>query len=265
MSNIVGIVGSSKKEGMTAGLVKSCLQAVENEGVRTKLLYLVDFEIKPCRDCADKTCWEDHECRFSDDSQRLQEIIDSSDGLIIGAPVFYHDVNGTTKNFLDKMRFRQTNGKPALAITMAGGTGKGFILALKTLYHFFFCVSLRSIEGLPVTRFNYEIALREVQSRGRKLAQASYNLRPFESLTERICYYHRLHYMNDDIIEENFYLAQLVVQDAKSKSKPPSTILEEAERAMEKAMNLMEKGQKEKAVTPFMEAYHKGFQARHWN
>jgi len=60
-------------------------------------------------------------------------------------------------------------------------------------------------------------------------------------------------------------LAQLVVQDAKSKSKTPSMILEEAEKAIEKAKDLMEKGQKEKAVTPFMEAYHKGVKARHWD
>jgi len=261
----VGIVGSTKKEGMTAGLVKSSLQGVENEGMKTKLLYLVDFEIKPCRDCAGKTCWEDHKCQFSDDAQKLQEIIDSSDGFIIGAPVFYLDVNGITKNFIDKMRFRQTNGKPALAITMAGGTGKGFILALKSLCHFFFCASLRSIEGLPVTRFNYEIALRQAQSRGRKLAEASQSVQPFENLAQRIEYYHALPHMNDDIIEENFYLAQLVVQDAKSKSKRPSMILEETEKAIEKATNLMEKAQKEKAVPLIMEAYNKGVQARHWN
>lgn len=64
--------------------------------------------------------------------------------------------------------------------------------------------------------------------------------------------------MNDDIIEENFYLAQLVVQDTKFKSRAPSMILKEAEKAMEKAVNLMKKGQKEKAVAPIMEAYNKG-------
>ena len=58
-------------------------------------------------------------------------------------------------------------------------------------------------------------------------------------------------------------MAQLVVQDAKSRSKAPSIALEEAEKAMEKAINLMGEGQKEKAVTPFMEAYHRGVQARH--
>jgi len=94
--------------------------------------------------------------------------VDAADAYVLGAPVYYLDVNGLTKDFMDVISMPNSNGRPALGIVMAGGTGKGLTSALKSIYYFFF-KGLRGIDPLQVSRFNFDQALEEAYGSGKRL------------------------------------------------------------------------------------------------
>ena len=58
--------------------------------------------------------------------------------IVLAAPVYWGDINGMTKTFLDTVRISNCSGKLAMGIAIAGGTGKGLTSGVQTIYRFFF-------------------------------------------------------------------------------------------------------------------------------
>lgn len=160
---------------------------------------------------------------------------------------------------MDRIRCSNSNGKPALGISMAGGTGKGFISALQSIYRFFFCLRLRGIDALPVTRFNYRSALKEARLRGEKLGKSSQERRPFRDLADQLTYYNSLPFMKYDIIGENLFLAQTLLENV----KVGSSVFKEAQLEIVEAKRLISLGKKGETSSHIMAAYNKGVQI--WN
>ncbi|MEW6357379.1 MAG: flavodoxin family protein [Planctomycetota bacterium] len=261
MATVLGIVGSPRKDGLTNRLVQRALEGAASRGAATQLYHLADMEIKPCDGCSTATCWADGNCKYQDDARRLQDAIRNCDALILGAPVYYLDVNSLTKNFMDRMRFGDaTNGKRAMGITIAGGTGKGLILALKTVYHFFLCTGLRGLSPTPVTRFNFEAGLRTVYNNAAALATPPIEAIPFHNLSERIAWTYDLPFMRHDIIDENLYLAKIVA-DSCHKSEKNAEIVARAQASLVQAAQLVEHGRKQEALDHIMSAYEAGVEA----
>jgi len=116
---------------------------------------------------------------------------------------------------MDTVQIRNANGKYALGVAIAGGTGKGLCSAIQSIYHFFYHRQLRGIDPTPVSRFNFEEsrfnfeeALRSLYDSGKKLAEISRNPKPFNDLRERIEYYEKLDYMNYTFLDEILLLAE---------------------------------------------------------
>ena len=256
---VLGIVGSPHVKGLTHELVAKALGGAASLGADVETVSLAEHSIIYCDDDHSE-CWSDGVCRRSEAATTLSKKLDESDAVVLGAPVYYLDVNGLTKNFMDTTRTLNTNGKPALGISMAGGTGKGLTSALKSIYNFFFCIELRGIDPLPVSRFNYKKALLEAYSSGRKLAELSKSRRPFKDLSERITYYHSLKYMNYDIVDENLLLAQQLVENIEPVEEVKS-LLEKARQEYVKAKELVGKGRKTEAVVHIMNSYEAGTKA----
>lgn len=237
--HILGIVGSPHRLGLTSRLVESSLRGCRERGAETRVIHLVDYEIKP---------WTDETRRAPEE---LNTLLRNADGYILGAPVYYLDVNGLTKDFMDTADFGDANGKPGLGISMAGGTGKGLVLAAKSIYYFFFCKGIRGIEPLPVSRFNYEKALKRAYQLGRYLAQAAEQRRPFRSLGERLEYFTKLKYMDYDMADEILLLAGHLLEASPKNDE----LKEDARRAYERAMGLIEQGDRLGAIRFAVEAY----------
>jgi hypothetical protein len=188
--------------------------------------------------------------------------------LIFGAPVYIHDINGLSKDFIDKVRvppqggrygpFGPTNGKPAVGITVAGGTGKGVLTSLQAIYYgFFFLCGFRALHPLPVTRFNLEKAKEETLGRGRGLAKAAQGLHPFEpeGLGDRMAYYQSIELVNSDPVGDNLYITQNIYDDLKGRLSPET--LRPIEDAMRTARNVIEAGRPREAADPVWKAYLK--------
>ena len=155
---ILGIVGSPRKNGRTHTLVDAALGGAAQGGAETEKLYLIDYAIKPFTGSGGS----EEGVRFC--PSELSERCEAADAIVLGAPVYYGDINGLTKDFMDSVRIGNSNGKPALGFAIAGGSGKGLISGVQSIYHWFYHRQVRAIDPTPVSRFNMAEALEGSQA-----------------------------------------------------------------------------------------------------
>ena len=123
---ILGIVGSSRKEGVSGvhELVKTVLQ---NTGHEYELVTLKGKKIGGCIACLG--CVKDNICKVNDDLAELRPLIVDADAYVIGAPNYYSTLNALTHAFLERWyQFRHQEGdtlwgKLAVAVGVGGTSG----------------------------------------------------------------------------------------------------------------------------------------------
>jgi len=96
---ITGIVGSPRLKKNTDALVRQALDGCRSEGASIETIYLNKLNIKPCQ--AHKV-QDGKGCIMRDDMDAVYEIFETSDGLILGTPVFYNSVSGQMKLMIDR-------------------------------------------------------------------------------------------------------------------------------------------------------------------
>lgn len=100
---VVGIVGSYRKHGTIDTAVSAVLQAAAENGANTQKIYLQDHQIEFCTNC--RHCLQvpgRGECPLKDDMATLLDQIEAADGLVLGAPVNFGNVNALTRKFLER-------------------------------------------------------------------------------------------------------------------------------------------------------------------
>jgi NAD(P)H-dependent FMN reductase len=263
---VLGIVGSPHRDGLTNRLVQGMLEGAEASGAECQTMYLSDYNLKPCVGCQGATCWEDGRCRFDERAYERNRMLGEADAVVFGAPVYIHDINGLAKDFIDKVRvppragrygpFGPTNGKPAVGITVAGGTGKGVLASLQAVYYgFFFLCGFRALHPLPVTRFSLTRAASETKARGRGLVQAAQNPSPFEpeGLGDRMAYYQSIELVNTDPVGDSLYITQTIYDELKGRLS--TEVVRPIEDEMRAARELIDAGRAVKAADPVWRAY----------
>jgi len=236
MKVILGIVGSPRKGRLTDQLVTRALEGVKSAGVEPEKVYLIDYNIP----------FYTEEAKCPEELNRLSE---EADALVIGAPVYYGDINGLTKDFMDTVRISNANGKYGLGISIAGGTGKGLCCAVQSIYSFFYHRQIRGINPTPVSRFNFREALDTLYMSGHKLAELSKEKKPFKDLWDRIEHYENLPYLNFTFLDEILLLAGQLIKISSGKD------LKEAERECALAKSLIKQGKRIEAVKHVVRAY----------
>lgn len=204
---ILGIVGSPRKDGRSHALVSAALAGAVAQGADTRRIYLVDYALQPYGVAGDgPTCPQD-----------LSALCDQADALVIGAPVYWGDINGLTKDFMDSVELHHANGKPAAGAAIAGGSGKGLLSGVQSLYHFFYHRQFRAIDPMPVSRFNWEVALAALRATGARLVAMAQQPQPFPGapLDGRwgavLAHYTPLPYLAQGPLDEFVLLAQQLV------------------------------------------------------
>ena len=82
---VLGIVGSTHKDGRTNKLVAKAIEGSEKAGGQTEIICLIDYDIPQ---------WsEGHKT-----PRELNEIVDKANAYVLGASLHYLDVNGLTKD-----------------------------------------------------------------------------------------------------------------------------------------------------------------------
>lgn len=124
--NVLGISGSMRKTGNTALLVTTILNRVREAGIETEYLSLAGMDIRPCTGC--EACKEAKWCVTEDDDWAgvAEKMIDC-EVLVLGAPTYYYDINGQTKNLIDRTyslyHDRRLSGRKAVAVTVCADRG----------------------------------------------------------------------------------------------------------------------------------------------
>ena len=144
-------------------------------------------------------------------------------------------LSGLTHVFMDRYRIRggatlarRPNGKPAIAVAVAGGTGTGVFGALRSLLNFYCLWSYRALDAIPVTRYNLEEALEQARVAGRALAEAAPTPRPFADAAELFTYYDDPRWRYGGHVEEMVWLAEHAVTLGYSEAAEVARLCREA-------------------------------------
>ncbi|MHB0878204.1 MAG: flavodoxin family protein [Anaerolineae bacterium] len=215
MAAIIGLVGSPRREqGLTHSLVNAVLEGAGRAGARVSIRYLVDWPLEHCTHCG-SPCFAQGRCSQSEAANELSGLVNAADALVIGAPVYVWQINGLTHAFMDRYRIpggatlaRKPNGKPAVAIAVAGGTGTGVFGSLRSLVDFLCLWGYRVTEGLPATRYDIEAMMQAAERAGRELAEAAKAPRPFAGTAELLAYYDDPRFRYGDHTDEMIWLAE---------------------------------------------------------
>jgi len=234
---ILGIVGSPRKGGLTDQLVTRALEGANSAGPETKKVHLADFEVPFYS--------EEAKC-----PEELSRMCEEANALVIGAPVYYGDISGLTKDFMDIVSISNANGKYGLGISIAGGTGKGLCLAVQSIYSFFYHRQIRGVDPTPISRFNFKKIQERLYTSGKKLAELSQETKPFENLWDRIEHYEKLPYLKHTFLDEILLLAEQLIHI--SESKPA---LAKAKQEYEIAKSLINQGKRLDSVKHAVKAY----------
>lgn len=98
---VIGINGSSRKDGNTAIIIRTIFEELNKRGIETEFIQLADVDIEPCRACF--ACKGKGNCVFRKDgfAEVFSKIV-GADGIILGSPVYSADVSSRMKALLDR-------------------------------------------------------------------------------------------------------------------------------------------------------------------
>jgi len=121
MKNILGVVGSPRRNGNTHVLVSKVLEGAQTEGAGTEIVFLNDLRIRECDGC--HACWAGRPCSKSDDMNPLYARIVESDVIVFGTPVYWYGPTALMKAFIDRFVYfnspenhAKIKGKPAVLV-----------------------------------------------------------------------------------------------------------------------------------------------------
>jgi len=144
---VVAVIGSPRRRGNTATLVDAALEELERSGCDCTRIVLADKRIEFCSGhvyCGERACPHD------DDMAGILEQVYCADGLLLATPIYYENVSGQMKTFMDRNATRYYGEKWLTAkvvgvIAVAAESGADDTLAAMRRF-----VAFSNPEELPV-------------------------------------------------------------------------------------------------------------------
>jgi multimeric flavodoxin WrbA len=105
---VIAVNGSPRKKWNTATLLRKSLEGTITRGAETELIHLYDIEFKGCVSCfACKTIDGPSygRCIVKDGLTPLLQKIETTDALILGAPIYFGTVTGAMSSFMERLFF----------------------------------------------------------------------------------------------------------------------------------------------------------------
>jgi multimeric flavodoxin WrbA len=103
MKKVTILIGSPRKNGSTSILAAEAYRGLEEQGIATETVFLNELKIKGCQACYWCKKNDVAECAVNDDMQKIHQMMQESDGLIIASPIYFSTVTAQTKAWLDRM------------------------------------------------------------------------------------------------------------------------------------------------------------------
>ncbi|MCL1915287.1 MAG: flavodoxin family protein [Desulfovibrionaceae bacterium] len=127
---VLMINGSAHPHGSTHTALSVVADALQEEGIESVIKQVGHLAIRGCIACG--KCDGGKPCAFGDDPvNECVELLENSDGLVVGSPVYFAGPNATLCALLDRMFYRKLQTyayKPAAAVVSCrrGGASASF-------------------------------------------------------------------------------------------------------------------------------------------
>lgn len=127
---VMGINGSARKDGNTSMLIQRVFDELEAEGIETQLVNLGPNSVNGCIACM--KCFKNKDGHCIQTKDPLNDWLDemkSADGIILGTPVYFAEISGQIKCFMDRTgmvarangnMFQRKVGAGVVAVRRAG-------------------------------------------------------------------------------------------------------------------------------------------------
>lgn len=129
MKKVIAVIGSpNNQKSNTVTMTRDFLELVKeyNREVEYEIISLGDKDIQMCRGCWG--CTISGKCVIKDDMEEIRQKILECDFLILGSPVYVHQISAQMKVFFDRIfvwvHTVKLIGKPALTSVTTGGSGR---------------------------------------------------------------------------------------------------------------------------------------------
>jgi len=100
--NILILNGSPRKNGKVSKLLHVAEKELLDKGNSVEFIDVNAIAVKPCTGCM--TCRSKGKCVLPEDNgHKIAELIKKCDGLIVGTPVYWGNMNGQLKCLFDRM------------------------------------------------------------------------------------------------------------------------------------------------------------------
>ena len=106
---VIAFNGSPRKNWNTATLLNKALEGAASQGAETELIHLYDLSYKGCISCFScklKGGKSYGKCAVNDDLKPVFNRIEQADALIFGSPIYFGQVTGEVRSFLERLLFQ---------------------------------------------------------------------------------------------------------------------------------------------------------------
>lgn len=101
---VIAFNGSPRQDGNTSILIRTVFEVLEKNGIETELVSFAGHPLRGCTACYGCVRNRDRHCVLKGDL--LNEAIEkmcAADGILIGSPCYFSDINAETKAFIDRV------------------------------------------------------------------------------------------------------------------------------------------------------------------
>lgn len=139
MKKVILISGSPRSNGNTMQILAECARMIRKFNIKTEIISLANKKILGCSACY--RCEKDDKCALNDDLNIIIRKIRKSQGLIIGAPIYFGTIRGDLMNMVQRIGMVSLcsdnflNGKIGVPIVIA--RHGGYELPIKELLSFY--------------------------------------------------------------------------------------------------------------------------------
>ena len=105
---VMAVNGSPRKTWNTATLLKKALKGAASQGADTELIHLYDLNFNGCISCfackirGGKSYGR---CAVKDGLAPILKKIEAADALILGSPIYFGNVSGEMRSFMERLLF----------------------------------------------------------------------------------------------------------------------------------------------------------------
>ncbi len=154
---VIAINGSPRKNWNTHILLNKALEGAQSAGARTELINLYDLDYKGCIGCLAckfKGGKNLGHCAVNDDLKPVLDLIEKSDGLILGSPVYLGDITAMLRAFWERFIFQYLNYDDYSRPFFTGKLKTAFIYTMNSPEGFYDGL-FKKYEGLLSAYFGY--------------------------------------------------------------------------------------------------------------